>query len=72
MDKFFLKSKTVIGLIISVLPALLPALGLSFSADDGQLVSGSFDSIMQGVGGVVALYGRFAAGGISVLPKSDA
>ena len=59
--KWFLKSKTIIGLVISVLPALLPALGISFSVDDSQLVSGTLDGVIQGIGGVLALYGRFVA-----------
>ncbi len=59
--KWFLKSKTILGLVISVLPALLPAIGISFGADDTQLVSGAVDGLVQGIGAILALYGRFVA-----------
>lgn len=59
--KWFLKSKTIIGVIISVLPALLPALGVSFSADDAHLVSGTVDSVMQAIGALLAVYGRWVS-----------
>ena len=64
MDKFFLKSKTIIGLILSVLPALLPALGISFGADDVDLVNSTVDALIQGFGAIMAVYGRFKAGGV--------
>lgn len=60
-SKMFLKSKTVIGVVIAALPTLLPALGVDFSAADGQFVSSSVDAIIQGVGSILALYGRFVA-----------
>lgn len=65
-NKFFLKSKTIIGVILSALPALLPALGITFSADDAQLVSSGVDALIQAVGAVLAVYGRFAAGGVKL------
>ena len=68
MDKFFLKSKTILGLILSVLPALLPALGISFGADDVALVNSTVDALIQGIGALVAVYGRFAAGGVQLSP----
>lgn len=66
-NKFFLKSKTIIGVILSALPALLPALGITFSADDAQLVSSGVDALIQAVGAILAVYGRFAAGGVKVV-----
>lgn len=59
--KNFLKSKTLIGVVMSVLPALLPAVGISFGPDDMSLVSDSIDKIIQAVGAVMAIYGRFVA-----------
>ncbi len=61
--KWFLKSKTIWGVVISILPALLPVLGLSFSADDTVLISNSGDAIIQAIGAVIAIYGRFVATG---------
>jgi uncharacterized membrane protein (DUF441 family) len=68
MDKFFLKSKTIIGIIVSILPALLPQVGVSFSEADGQLINTTVDQVIQGIGAVLAFYGRFAAGGVTVKP----
>ena len=61
--KWFLKSKTIIGVVISIIPALLPALGVHFTADDASFVSTNVDHIIQGVGAVLAIYGRFVAKG---------
>ena len=59
MNKYFLKSKTILGVILSVLPALLPALGISFSAEDNLLISNAVDAIIQSAGALLAVYGRF-------------
>jgi len=59
--KWFLKSKTVLGVILSVLPTLLPLFGVSFSVEDGQLLTASSDSLIQFAGAMLALYGRFKA-----------
>lgn len=61
MNKFFLKSKTIIGILISALPTLLPALGFSFSVDDAQMVSTTVDAVVQAGGLLLALYGRFVS-----------
>lgn len=60
-EKYFLKSKTVIGVILSMLPTLLPVFGVSFSEQDGQFVTSSADAILQGIGAALAIYGRFVA-----------
>lgn len=67
MDKFFLKSKTIIGIIISMLPTLLPAVGLG--TDDTQLVSSNVDTIIQASGALLAVYGRFKAKGAVIISK---
>ncbi len=68
MDKFFLKSKTIIGIVVSILPTLLPELGVSFTAEDGALINQSVDSVIQGAGAVLAVWGRFMAGGVTLAP----
>ena len=59
--KWFLKSKTLIGVVLSVLPAMLPALGISFGADDSMLINELMDSIIQLTGAALAVYGRWVA-----------
>lgn len=68
--KYFLKSKTIIGVIMSVLPALLPALGITFGADDISLINSAVDAVIQSAGALLAVYGRFAAGGVTVKPNA--
>ena len=57
--KFFLKSKTVIGAIIAVLPTLGPLLG--FGIDDQVLVNEAWDALQTIAGAVLSVYGRFKA-----------
>jgi len=61
MEKFFLKSKTILGVIVTMLPTLLPALGISFGAEDAQLISNTGDALIQVGGAMLAVYGRFVA-----------
>lgn len=61
MEKFFLKSKTILGVIVTMLPTLLPALGISFSVEDAQLISNTGDALIQAGGAMLAVYGRFVA-----------
>jgi len=59
--KFFLKSKTIIGVIVGILPSILPQLGVSFSVEDGQLINDFVDLTIEVVGAALAIYGRFVA-----------
>jgi len=61
MNKFFLKSKTIIGVVVTILPTLLPILGVSFSTEDAQLISSMGDAVIQAFGAILAVYGRFVA-----------
>ena len=60
-SKWFLKSKTIIGIILAALPALAVALGINFTEDDSVMISGLMDLIVQLVGSGYAIYGRFVA-----------
>jgi hypothetical protein len=68
MDKFFLKSKTIIGIVVSILPALAIQFGLSFSVDDAAMINTTVDQLIQAAGALIAVWGRFDAGGITVKP----
>jgi hypothetical protein len=65
-NKLFLKSKTIWGVIVMALPMLLPAFGVSLAADDTTLITSTGDLVLQTVGALLAVYGRFKAGGLSV------
>ena len=58
--KNFLGSKTIWGTVFAVIPTLL---GPFVGAEDGALVTQSIDQIITGLGGLLAVYGRFVAGG---------
>lgn len=62
MDKFFLKSKTIIGIVLTALVALLPQFGITFTQEDGALISQAWDAIAQACLLVFAGWGRFVGG----------
>jgi hypothetical protein len=69
--KFFLKSKTIWGVIMMVAPQVLPIatlFGLPVGGDDVTLLGNFGDSALETVGAGLAIYGRFKAGGITVKP----
>jgi hypothetical protein len=69
--KFFLKSKTIWGVIMIVAPQILPIaalFGLPVGGDDVTLLGNFGDAALETVGAGLAIYGRFQAGGISVKP----
>lgn len=69
MDKFILKSKTVQGGIITLLPVLLPMLGLSWGADETELLGSTLDTIIQAVGALWIAYARWKDGSkLKLLP----
>ncbi len=61
MKKFFLKSKTILGVLIMVTTNLGPLVGLSFGADDAAMVTADIDAILTALGGLLATYGRVKA-----------
>ena len=65
-QKFFLKSKTIWGVIVMAMPALLPVFGVTLGADDTALITQAGDQVMAAIGAVLAVYGRFQAGGVTV------
>jgi hypothetical protein len=66
VQKFFLKSKTVWGVIVMALPTLLPVLGVNLGQDETALITSTGDQFVTAIGGLLAIYGRFKAGGIKV------
>ena len=59
--KIFLASKTIWGVIIMALPALLPLAGVSFGVDDTTVVNEAADKIFQAAGALIAVWGRWSA-----------
>ena len=60
-EKFFLKSKTIIGAVLTFLVVLLPNMGINFTADDSALVSNLADQIIVAATTGLTVYGRFTA-----------
>ncbi len=68
-SKFILQSKTIWGVVILVLPVILPMFGIEFGADAIGESTVAFNSLITLVGAVLAVYGRFkATTAISVAP----
>lgn len=63
MDKFILKSKTIIGALIAMLPQLGILFGFTFTEDDAAFITQQFDAILTAAGGIYAIYGRIKAEG---------
>ena len=69
MNKFFLKSKTVIGILTVAIVQLAPVLGFSFTEDDSAMVNSAVDAVVTALASLLALFGRFTAKqSISVVP----
>lgn len=74
MDKWFLKSKTIIGAIVAALPGFSQAFGLEISAGEvaeaGSRLATMLDSLQAVAGFVLIWWGRnTAAGSVTLLPK---
>ena len=61
MDKIFIKSKTILGVILGFLPTILPVFGIHFGPDVAELINGTVDAIISAAGGIIAIYGRVTA-----------
>jgi|14_taG_2_1085336.scaffolds.fasta_scaffold12387_2 hypothetical protein len=69
--KFFLKSKTIWGVIMMVVPQVLPIatlFGLPIGDGDVALLGSFGDAALETVGAGLAIYGRFQAGGVTIKP----
>lgn len=69
-EKFFLHSKTIIGVIIMMLVQIGPMLGVSFTQEDGNILMNNFDVIATSLGALIAVWGRVAAKSDLVVFKS--
>ncbi|NBT49952.1 MAG: hypothetical protein EBV86_01975 [Marivivens sp.] len=63
-EKFFLKSKTIWGVIVMAIPNLLPLFGIG--SETGVLITAAGDGLMQAAGAALAIYGRQQAGGLKI------
>ena len=63
MNKYVLKSKTIIGALIALLPAISVLTGITFTEDDTVMINQTADAVIQVIGGAFAIYGRVVAQG---------
>ncbi len=69
-SKWFLKSKTIIGLFITILPTVAELLGLTLTQGDVNFISAEVDKIIMGVGAILVMIGRFkSTTSIKLLPQ---
>jgi hypothetical protein len=60
-QKWFLQSKTIIGVLIMLLVQLAPLLGFQFTNEDGEQVIKHLDAILTAIGALLAIWGRWTA-----------
>jgi len=60
-NKFILKSKTILGAILTFAIAILPQFGVSFTGEDAALISAGIDQLAILATTALTVYGRFAA-----------
>ena len=67
--KWFLKSKTIIGVLAAAIPTLLPVLGVGSDPQDGVLIQSVADRVIELGGLGIAVWGRFSASSpVTILP----
>ena len=54
-------SKTVWGGVVAILPPALSLVGVDLSPQDAQGIVEHVDTIISGIGGLLAIYGRVTA-----------
>jgi hypothetical protein len=59
--KKWYKSKTIIGSIIVLIGAAAGGAGYAFTPEDQQAALNLLTSIIEGIGGLIAIYGRIVA-----------
>lgn len=60
-NKFILKSKTILGAILTFAIATLPQFGVSFTGEDAALISTGIDQLAILATTALTVYGRFVA-----------
>lgn len=61
MEKFVLKSKTIIGLLVASGVMWAPQFGVDFSQEDGDFIMANLNEIIATGGLALAAFGRFVA-----------
>lgn len=61
MTKFFLKSKTVQGIIVTAIPAVMALLEIEWTEDQTSQLNLIMDSALTALGTAWALFGRATA-----------
>ena len=68
--KFILKSKTIFGIAIALIPQLALLLGFDWSAVDAGQLQSLADTALPLIGSALAIYGRMTAKkAVKVLPE---
>ena len=69
MEKWALKSKTILGIIGATLSMWAPQLGIDFTADNATVFTEAWNEILASMFAMFAAYGRVVAEGQVVLKK---
>ena len=63
MNKFILKSKTVIGALVAAAPSIAVLFGITLTEDDSAMITTTADAVIQLMGAAFAVYGRIVTKG---------
>ena len=61
MNKFFLKSKTIMGALVTLAPTIAVLFGYTMTEDDSAMITETGDAIIQLIGAALVVYGRVTA-----------
>jgi len=61
VNKFFLKSKTIIGALVTLAPTVAVLFGYTMTEDDSVMITETADAIIQLIGAALVVYGRVKA-----------
>ncbi|MDC0600101.1 hypothetical protein OAO65_02205 [Flavobacteriales bacterium] len=61
MNKFFLKSKTIMGALVTLAPTIAVLFGYTLTEDDSAMITQTADAIIQLIGAALVVYGRVTA-----------
>lgn len=59
--KSALRSKTIWGVIVMILPPVLGLLGFEITVADAEGAATAIDGIVSGIGAILAIWGRISA-----------
>lgn len=71
MNKFFLKSRTIWGILLMIAPQVMELMGFEWGTADTQQMVALGEGVATMAGALLALHGRLRIGDLRLLTKKD-